>query len=127
MENRLKNIKEVRKIMKNKSIKAGNGLVMCVYKYTQHFPVEEANGLALHLRSIAVSIPESIAEGLGRSYDNELGLFLSTSLGLVSRLAYMAELSFQLGYLDELEFNDIEEKIEELQSLINESIQKIAA
>ena len=113
--------------MKNKSIKAGHALVMSIYKYTQHFPPEEINGLTLQLRNIAVSIPESIAEGLGRTYDNELGLFLSASLGLVSRLTYIVELSFQLGYLDELEFCDLGEKIEEVKLLLNESIQKIAA
>jgi four helix bundle protein len=113
--------------MKNKSIKASNRLVLSIYKYTQHFPAEEANGLALHLRNIAVSIPENIAEGLGRSYDSELGLFLSASKGLVSRLAYIVELSFQLGYIDESELQDLEIKIEEVKCLLNESIQKVAA
>jgi len=113
--------------MKNKCIRASHGLVMSIYNYTKHFPVEETNGLALHLRNIAVSIPESIAEGLGRLFDSELGLFLSTSIGLVSRLAYIVEISFQLRYLDELEFKDLKTKIEEVKTLLNESIQKIAA
>ena len=113
--------------MKNKSIKSANELVMLIYKCTQHFPVEEANGLTLQLRNVAVSIPESISEGLGRTYDNELGLFLSTSLGFVSRLSYIIQLSFQLRYLDELELHGLEEKTEEVKCLLNESIQKIAA
>lgn len=127
MENHLKTIKKERNIMKDKSVKASNELVLSVYKYTQHFPKEEANGLTQQLRNIAVSIPGSIAEGLGRLYDNELGLFLSTSLGFVSRLEYLVNLSFQLGYLDEKEFTDLEEKIEEVKFLLNESIQIIAA
>ncbi len=127
MDNRFKSIKKVRSIMKNKTIKSSHELVLSIYKYTKHFPVEESNGLTHQLRNVAISIPESIAEGLGRTYDNELGLFLSTSLGLVSRLAYIVELSFQLGYLYESEFDDLEEKIEEVKSLLNESIQKIAA
>lgn len=113
--------------MKNKSIKTSHALVMSIYKCTQHFPPEEANGLTLQLRNIAISIPESIAEGLGRTYDNELGLFLSTSLGLVSRLTYIVELSFQLGYLDKPEFGNLKENVEEIKFLLNESIQKIAA
>jgi four helix bundle protein len=127
MENHLKTIKKERSIMKDKSVRASNELVLAVYKYTQHFPKEEANGLTQQLRNIAVSIPESIAEGLGRLYDNELGLFLSTSLGFVSRLEYIVNLSFQLGYLDGTEFTELEEKIEEIKSLLNESIQIIAA
>ena len=127
MGNHFKTINNVRRIMKNKSIKSANELVMLIYKCTQHFPVEEANGLTLQLRNVAVSIPESISEGLGRTYDNELGLFLSTSLGLVSRLTYIVELSFQLGYLNELEFYDLEQKIELVKILLDESIQKIAA
>jgi four helix bundle protein len=127
MTKSLKNIKEVRKIMKDKSIKACHGLVMSIYKYTKHFPAEEANGLVLHLRNIAVSIPESIAEGMGRSFDSELGLFLSASKGLVSRLAYIVELSFQLGYLHESELQDLNTKIEQVKCLLNESIQKVAA
>ncbi|MDR3627549.1 MAG: four helix bundle protein [Ignavibacteriaceae bacterium] len=119
--------KKVRSIMKNKSLKASHELAMSVYKYTQHFPQEEANGLTLQLRNIAVGIPESIAEGLGRMYDAELGLFLSASLGLVSKLAYVVELSFQLGYLEESELDGLEEKIEEVKLLLNASIQKIAA
>jgi four helix bundle protein len=120
-------MKKARVIMKNKSIKASNALVLSIYKYTQHFPVDETNGLAFQLRNIAVSIPESIAEGLGRMYENELGLFLSTSLGSVSRLTYIVELSFQLGYLNDLEFHDLEQKIELVKILLDESIQKIAA
>ena len=127
MEKHLKTIKKERSIMKDKSVKAGNQLVLSVYKYTQHFPKEETNGLTQQLRNIAVSIPESIAEGLGRLYDNELGFFLSTSLGFVSRLEYIVNLSFQLGYLAGKEFTDLEEKIEEVKSLLNESIQIIAA
>jgi four helix bundle protein len=126
MESRFKN-KKARSIMKNKAIKASHELVLSVYRYTQHFPLEEANGLTLQLRNTAVSIPENIAEGLGRLYDNELGLFFSASLGFVSRLSYIVHLSFQLGYLDESEYNEIEEKIEYVKSALNESIHKIAA
>lgn len=113
--------------MRNKSLKAGHNLVMSIYKYTQHFPAEETNGLARQLRGIAVNIPESIAEGLGRTYENELGLFLSNSLGLVSRLNYLLKLSFQLSYLTEQEYNELEEKVEELRFLLKNSLEKIAA
>jgi four helix bundle protein len=127
MTKRVKTIKKTRSIMKNKSLKASHELVMLVYKCTRQFPQEEANGLTLQLRNIAVSIPESIAEGLGRMYDAELGLFLSTSLGFVSKLAYVVELSFQLSYLEETELGNLEGKIEEVKLLLNASIQKIAA
>ena len=119
--------KKARSIMKNKSLKAGHELVISVYKYTGHFPAEEANGLTLQLRNTAVNIPESIAEGFGRMYDDELGLFLSTSLGFVSKLAYIVQLSFQLGYLDTDELKSLEEKIEDVRLLLNASITKIAA
>jgi four helix bundle protein len=120
-------MEKIKELMKNKSVKASHMLVILIYKYTRHFPAEEANGLKLQLRNIAVSIPESIAEGLGRIYDNERGLFFSTSLGLLSRLAYIVELSVQLGYIDEKELFDLEEKIEEVKILLDETIKKIAA
>ena len=113
--------------MKNKSLKASHELVLSIYKYTSRFPEEEQNGLTQQLRNTAVSIPESIAEGLGRMYDDELGLFLSTSLGFVSKLAYIVQLAFQLGYLDTTELKSLEEKIEEVRLLLNASITKIAA
>ena len=113
--------------MKNKTILASHELVLSVYKFTQHFPKEEANGLTHQLRNTAVSIPESIAEGLGRTYDNELGFFLSNSLGLVSRLNYLISLSSQLGYLNETERLNLFDKIEQVRLLLTRSINKIAA
>jgi four helix bundle protein len=54
-------------------------MVRDIYRLTQTFPREETYGLTIQLRRAAVLIASKIAEGKGRSSDEELLHFLSNA------------------------------------------------
>jgi four helix bundle protein len=95
-------------------------LVTLVYKITNQFPKEEIYGLTSQMRRAAVSIPSNIAEGHGRFSDKELIRFLFISLGSSAELETQLILANNLGFLNEVDF-------EQLQELNNEVIRMLSA
>jgi len=56
-------------------------LALEAYRVTASFPKEEAYGLTSQIRRCSASIPANIAEGCGRSGNNEMGRFLQIAMG----------------------------------------------
>jgi four helix bundle protein len=82
-----------------------------VYLLTSQLPTEEKFGLKSQLNRCAISIPSNIAEGSGRTSDNEFNHFLNISL------SSSYELETQLILLNELFEIELNEILTELQSL----------
>ena len=82
-----------------------------VYFLTSQLPNEEKFGLKSQLNRCAISIPSNIAEGSGRTSDNEFNHFLNISL------SSSYELETQLILLNELFEIELNEILTELQSL----------
>ena len=76
-------------------------LALAVYDHTRAMPYAERFGLTSHMRRAAVSISSNIAEGAGRSTNADFARFLSMAAGSASELSSLAEVSEQLGYLDD--------------------------
>jgi four helix bundle protein len=81
--------------------KAAMSLAETVYDITAKFPADERSGLTAQLRSAAVAIPSSIADGAARSGTNELGHFLGIALGSVAALETQLELADRFNFTDE--------------------------
>ena len=75
--------------------------VTLLYKYTATFPQHELFGLVSQMRRAAVSITSNIAEGYGRSSNNDLVHFLHNSLGSSNELDTQITIACSLGYLTE--------------------------
>jgi four helix bundle protein len=74
-------------------------LVDALYDVTASFPADERFGLTSQIRRAAVSVPANIAEGFARSGTKELLHFLSISIGSLSELDTLIEISNRRGLL----------------------------
>ena len=75
--------------------------VICVYRETGEFPVEERYGLQSQIRRAAVSSAANIVEGSVRRGEADYVRFLEIALGSVCEAAYLLDLSRRLGFLSE--------------------------
>ena len=89
-----------------------------VYRATKHFPTEEKFGITSQLQRSAGSIGANIAEGSGRRSDGEFGRFLNIARGSASETEYHLILARDLGLLHEPEFNDLNDKVQEVQRML---------
>ena len=74
--------------------------VLSIYQLTTSCPDEEKYGLTSQLRRATVSIPCNIAEGVSRSSTKDYIRFLHISLGSVSEIECLLEISMRLNYCD---------------------------
>lgn len=96
----------------------GRVLVKMIYKATDNFPKDELFGISSQMRRAAVSIPTNIAEGYGRNSDKELSRFLDIANGSAFELETLMILSLDLEFFTQDEFDNFDEKLNEIQKMI---------
>jgi four helix bundle protein len=89
-----------------------------VYNLTRKFPKDEKFGLISQMDRAVVSISSNIAEGSGRGSNRDFRRFLNYSLGSAYELETQIILSYDLGFVSEIDFSEISEKITEVQKMI---------
>jgi four helix bundle protein len=72
-----------------------------LYRATSKFPDHEKYGIVSQIRRAALSVPVNIAEGHGRSSDEDFARFLYISLGSLRELETLVEISGELEYFEE--------------------------
>lgn len=105
--------------------KKGHELVLEIYKITKQFPAEEKFGLSDQMRRCAVSITSNIAEGFSRKGTKEKLQFYYMSLGSVTELQNQLLISRDIGYIKNIEFQELAEKTVEVSKLINGLIKSL--
>ncbi len=75
-------------------------LTELTYLLVKKLPREEMYELSGQMRRAAVSIPSNIAEGSGRSTDNDLRRFMAIARGSVRELETQYMICEMLGYLN---------------------------
>ena len=65
-------------------------LTLAVYRATGSFPADERYGLVSQMRRACASISTNVAEGCGRSTNNELARFIDIATGSASEVEYTA-------------------------------------
>jgi four helix bundle protein len=100
-------------------------LVTKLYKNTRSFPHEELFGLTSQMRRCAVSIPSNIAEGFGRKSANEFKRFLQISMGSLFELQTQLEISKNLDFLTESEYNELYQDSREIEIMLSSFIHSI--
>lgn len=89
-----------------------------VYTYLNTFPEEERYGICNQIRRAAVSIPSNIAEGTSRISDKEKAHFIEISYGSLMEVLCQMEISKELRYITNDQYENIEAKTERLSKLL---------
>src|SRR5690348_3909402 len=89
-------------------------LTLALYRATMLFPKHELFGLTSQMRRCSASIGANLAEGCGREGNAELHRFLQISLGSANELEYHLLLAFDLGYLPERLYRDLNAALSEV-------------
>ena len=105
----------------------GRKIVLRVYEMTGAFPPAEQYGLTSQMRRAAVSIPSNIAEGFNRYNNKEYRQFLYVALGSCAELETQAELSRDLGYVDEVARDALLEQTDFESRMLRNLIKKVDA
>ncbi|MCU1288046.1 MAG: ribosomal protein, partial [Acidobacteria bacterium] len=94
-------------------------LTVDVYNFTKAFPKEELFGLVSQMRRASASIAANIAEGQGRRLSGEFNQFLGNARGSLLELDTHVELAFRVGYITKQQYNNLQEKINEVGRILN--------
>lgn len=100
-------------------------ITLSIYKLTHSFPKEEIYGLTSQIRRSSSSISINIAEGCGRGSDADFARFLQISLGSASETEYLILLSYELNYLQKLDYENLLEQIQQIKKMLTSLILKI--
>ncbi|MDD5695818.1 MAG: four helix bundle protein [Bacteroidales bacterium] len=105
--------------------KKSMSLVTEVYEATAKFPTHEKFGLLLQIRRCAISIPSNIAEGYGRYHTADYVRFLQISLGSLYELQTQLEISVNLRYINNDQYNQLILECNEIEKMLNTLISKL--
>ena len=90
-----------------------------IYQITNTFPSLERFGLISQMQRSAVSIPSNIAEGSAKTSNKDFARFLEISAGSAYELETQLIVSHNLKYFDTAVYEDLLNKISEIQKMIN--------
>lgn len=105
--------------------KKSHQLALDVYRVTKSFPKEEMYGITSQLRRCSLSIPTNIVEGSGRNSQKEFAHFINIASGSAAETEYLIRFSFDVKYLNENDFNKINEELTSIRKMLNAFHQKI--
>lgn len=88
--------------------------VLEVYNATKTFPKSEEQNITSQLRRAAVSIPLNIAEGSCKASPKEFVHFLNISFASAKEVEVLLQLSHDLGFLPQIEFDSFSKKLDEI-------------
>ncbi len=100
-------------------------LVLYIYNLTKRFLADERFGLSSQIRRAAVSIPSNIVEGKGRGSSKEFIRFLLISRGSLEEVKYQILLAKDLGYIHEVDYNNVKVMTNEVGRLLNGLIKSV--
>ena len=100
-------------------------LVTEIYRATDSFPAREVYGITNQLRRASVGIPSDIAEGKGRLSKKEYVQMLSRARGSTLEVQTQLEISRNLGFVDQVSFEHLLAKADEVGRLINGLIRTV--
>lgn len=99
--------------------------VKAIYEVTHTFPKDEMFGMTSQLRRASISIPTNIAEGCGRGSDADFKRFIQIAFGSASEVEYLVFLSYELSFINEDKYIDLNNRIIEIKKMLAGLIQKL--
>ncbi|MEH2204489.1 MAG: four helix bundle protein [Nostoc sp.] len=102
-------------------------LAINCYKFTRLFPQSELYGLTTQIRRSSVSVASNIAEGYGRRSKPEYIQFLHIALGSLRELDTQLIIAKVVDLADKNLFTPLLNEVEEMQSILVASLNKLKA
>jgi four helix bundle protein len=84
-------------------------------------------GLTSQIRRACISIPANISEGCGRNSDTELARFFQIAMGFASELEYHLLLAHDLGYINNMIYDELNKELIEVKKMLSSFIKKLKA
>jgi len=84
------------------------------YRLIKRFPIEERYALVQQMNRAAVSIPSNIAEGTSRKSNKDKAHFINIAYGSLMELVCQMEISLEIGYIEQKEYDDFVKKSKNL-------------
>ena len=81
-------------------------------------PAEEKFALTSQLRRSTCSIPLNIVEGCGKNSDKDFAQYLDNALGSAHEVEYTCYLIFDLGFIEQELYNNINTAINEIKAML---------
>ena len=103
------------------------GMFLCqeTYKMVKNFPDIEKYNLVSQLLRCAVSIPSNIAEGTSKRTNKHFIQYLEISLGSAFEWETQLIIAYTEQYITETKFSELETKIQELQKMLSNFIDRL--
>jgi four helix bundle protein len=102
-----------------------HNLVLEIYKAISSFPKSETYGLVDQLKRASYSVPANIVEGQSRNTTKEYLQFLYNARGSLEEVRYFLLLSFDLNFLKENNYNELEQGYETASKMLNGLIKSL--
>ena len=96
-----------------------------IYNITKNFPNNEQYGLTSQIRRSSSSIPTNIVEGCGQLDNGNLIRFLGIAKGSAFETEYQLLLSKDLKYINEKDYDELNEKIQKIISMLTNLIKSL--
>jgi len=96
-----------------------------IYPMLTSYPSEEKFGLISQIKRASTSVSINIAEGAARSSKKEFVRFLYYSMGSISELDTLFEISLNLNYLSAKNHKQLIEKLNKLSAMTNGLIKSL--
>jgi four helix bundle protein len=90
-----------------------------IYTITKKYPKDELYGIVMQMRRAAVSIVSNIAEGCGRNHKNDSIQFFHIARGSLYELETQCYISYDQGFVNNLDLDKILIQIAECKKLLN--------
>lgn len=103
----------------------GIELVKDCYRLTGELPTTEKFGIIPQMQRASVSIPSNIAEGSGKSSEKDFSRFLEMAISSAFELETLTIVSFDIGFISELQKQEFCQKIHEIQKMISAFIKNL--
>ena len=94
-------------------------LVKDTYTLISKLPTTERFGLSSQLGRAIISVPSNLAEGCGRPSIKERIHFIEIAYGSLMESLTQLIVANDLGFINDIEFNDIRSRIEEVAKIIS--------
>jgi four helix bundle protein len=102
-------------------------LAVATERIARAFPRIDRGVVCSQLRRAVISIPANIAEGCGKSSRKETLRFLQIAAGSAKEAESHVLVAFKLGYLSEESHEDLLERLDAVQRMLNRLMRNLPA